>query len=240
LDSRFLKNEMLIKKDGVEKLNRASVIIFGVGGVGSSAAESLARSGVGNITLVDCDVVDITNINRQLHATSDTIGRKKTSVMAERIRSINPHVNVHEIELFYLPETADQIDLKGYDYIIDAIDTVSAKIELALRAQALLVPIISCMGTGNKLHPEELKITDIYKTKECPLCRVMRQELKKRGVKKLKVVYSEEKPITPYFQPDGESKKHVPGSMPFVPPVAGFFMASAVVLDLLSNSGGKQ
>ena len=225
MDSRFLRNEMLIGEEGLKKLAGASVVVFGVGGVGSSAIEGLARSGVGAITLVDSDSVDITNLNRQLHAVSETVGESKVKAMAERILSIN---------LFYLPETADEIDLAGFDYIVDAVDTVSAKIELAVQAQKLSVPIISCMGTGNKLHPELLRVTDIYKTKMCPLCRVMRRELSKRGVSRLKVVYSEEPPLVPSFQPEGGSKRSVPGSMPFVPPAAGFLIASQVVLDILA------
>lgn len=240
MDNRFLRNEMLIGTEEQEALSRASVILFGVGGVGSSAAESLARSGVGAITLVDCDRIDITNLNRQIHALSQTVGKTKTQVMAERILSINPHAEVREINMFYLPENADKIDLSGYDYIIDAVDTVSAKIELAVQAQKLSVPIISCMGTGNKLRPEMLTVSDIYKTKVCPLCRVMRRELSKREVKKLKVVYSEEKPSVPRFQPKGEDRRSVPGSMPFVPPAAGFLLASQVVLDILSNIGGEK
>ena len=164
MDNRFLRNEMLIGKEGQKKLSGASVIVFGVGGVGSSAVESLARSGVGAICLVDKDNVDVTNINRQLHALTDTVGKPKTAVMAERIKQINPDCNVTQINLFYLPECADKIDLSRYDYIIDAIDTVSAKIELCVRAKALGDPIISCMGTGNKMHAEMLKISDIYQT----------------------------------------------------------------------------
>ncbi len=239
LDKRFSRNEMLIGEAGQRVLASASVVVFGVGGVGSSAAESLARSGIGRFTLVDKDVVDVTNINRQLLATTQTVGKPKTSVQKERIKAINPDAQVTEIPMFYLPENADKIDLSKFDYIIDAIDTVSAKIELAVRAQALGVPIISCMGTGNKLHPEVLLVSDIYKTKVCPLCRVMRRELKNRGVKSLKVVYSEEIPITP-TKPFPDEIKQTPGSMPFVPPAAGFLMASQVVLDLLSNTGGKQ
>lgn len=240
MDNRFLRNEMLIGKDGQAALRSASVIVFGVGGVGSSAVESLARCGVGAICLVDADDVDTTNINRQLHALSCTVGKPKTQVMAERVREINPECNVTEINLFFLPENADNIDLSQYDYIIDAIDTVSAKIELAVRAQTFGIPIISCMGTGNKLRPELLTVSDIYKTKVCPLCRVMRRELKARGVEKLKVVYSEEEPIIPQFQPEGSVKKSTPGSLPFVPPVAGFLIASAVVSDLLKASGGRK
>ncbi len=240
LDNRFFRNEMLIGKDGQEKLKNASVIIFGVGGVGGYAAESLARSGVGHFMLVDMDTVDVTNINRQIHATTETVGMRKTLVMKERIEKINPDAKVEEKELFYLPETADEIDLSRYDYVIDAIDTVSAKLHLAVRANQLGVPLISCMGTGNKLKPELLQIKDIFETKVCPLCRVMRSELKKRGISALNVVYSEETPITPVFQEENENRRSVPGSMPFVPPVAGILIASHVVSDLLSNSGGRK
>lgn len=237
MNERFLRNEMLIGKEAAKKLSTSSVIVFGVGGVGSACAESLARSGIGEITLVDADCVDITNLNRQLLATEEAVGRPKTDVMAERILSINPSCHVQKIHTFYLPENADSIDLSAYDYIVDAIDTVSAKIELIVRAEKLHIPIISCMGTGNKLHPELLQISDIFKTRVCPLCRVMRRELKNRGIEKLKVVYSEEEPITPFFQPDDTHKKNTPGSMPFVPPVAGFLIASAVVLDILRSGG---
>ena len=238
LNERFLRNEMLIGKEAAEKLSKSSVIVFGVGGVGSACVESLARSGIGKLTLVDADCVDITNLNRQLLATESAVGRSKTDVMEERILSINPHCRVQKIHTFYLPENADSIDLSAYDCIVDAIDTVSAKIELIVRAEKLHIPIISCMGTGNKLHPEMLQISDIFKTRVCPLCRVMRRELKNRGIEKLKVVYSEEEPITPFFQPDDTHKKNTPGSMPFVPPAAGILIASAVVSDIL-KSGGK-
>ena len=239
MDNRFQRNEMLIGTDGQIRLINASVIVFGVGGVGSSCVESLARCGIGRIALVDADDVDITNINRQLLAVSETVGRRKTQVMAERIRAINPACETEEYDMFYLPENADAISLEKYDYIVDAIDTVSAKLELIVRAEKLHIPIISCMGTGNKLHPELLEIADIYKTKTCPLCRVMRKELKNRNIPHLKVVYSEEEPIKPFFAPEDGGKKHTPGSMPFVPPVAGFLIASAVVSDLL-ESGGKK
>ncbi len=239
MDHRFQRNEMLIGKDGQDRLQNASVIVFGVGGVGSSCVESLARSGVGKIALVDADDVDMTNINRQLLAVSENVGRRKTQVMAERIRAINPWCETEEYDIFYLPENADAIPLEQYDYVVDAIDTVSAKLELIVRADKLKIPIISCMGTGNKLHPELLEITDIYKTKTCPLCRVMRKELKNRGIGRLKVVYSEEEPIKPFFLPENSGKKQTPGSMPFVPPVAGFLIASAVVSDLLESGGRK-
>ncbi len=238
--NRFLRNEMLLGKEGMKKLSGASVIVFGVGGVGSSAVEALARSGVGAICLVDKDKIDVTNINRQLHALSNTVGKQKTAVMAERVREINPECDVTVLDLFYLPECADEIDLSKFDYIVDAIDTVSAKIELCVRAKALGIPIISCMGTGNKMHAELLKVSDIYQTKVCPLCRVMRRELKARGVEKLKVVYSEEEPIAIEIKPEESEKKRTPASLPFVPPVAGFLIAQTVVLDLLHVNGGRK
>ncbi len=237
LDNRFMRNEMLIGQDGANRLHQAKVIVFGIGGVGAACVESLARSGIGHLTLVDSDRVDITNLNRQLLATEDAVGKLKTEVMQERILSLNPHCSVTTINTFYLPENAQEIDLSGYDYIVDAIDTVSAKIELILRAKEGNIPIISCMGTGNKLHPEKLTITDIYKTKVCPLCRVMRRELKNRGIEHLTVVYSEEEPIKPKFQPADADGRNVPGSMPFVPPVAGFYIASKVVTDILEIGG---
>lgn len=239
MDKRFIRNEMLIGAEGVKTLSDARVIVFGVGGVGAACTESLARSGIGSITLVDADCVDITNINRQLLATEQAVGRPKTEVMKERILSINPQCHVEEIRTFYLPENADNIDLSRYHYIVDAIDTVSAKIELIVRANRLGIPIISCMGTGNKLHPEQLKLADIYQTRTCPLCRVMRRELKARGISHLTVAYSEETPMVPRFVPEDTHKANTPGSMPFVPPVAGFLIASAVVSDLLEDGGRK-
>lgn len=233
--NRFQRLEMLIGTDRVEALKTKRVIVFGVGGVGGYVCEALARSGVGAIDVVDNDTVSVTNINRQIIATTDTVGKNKTSVMAERMKSINPVINVTEYNMFYLPETADEIDLAQYDYVVDAIDTVSGKMELAIRCQRLGVPLVSSMGTGNKLDPTKIVVTDIYKTKVCPLARVMRNLCKKNGIKKLTVVYSEEEPISPLFQPEDNinPNKSVPASSAFVPPAAGLTIASYVVRNLI-------
>ncbi len=236
----FSRTERLLGEKAMEKLLKASVLLFGIGGVGSFAAEALVRSGIGHLTIVDSDDVALSNLNRQLHATTETVGRPKAEVMRERLLSINPECVVKIINHFYLPDDGSEIITDEYDYIIDAIDTVSAKIDIVLKAQRLGIPVISCMGTGNKLHPAELKVADIYETSVCPLCRVMRYELKKRGVKSLKVVYSEEKPITPAEisanETEGEKKRAVPGSTAFVPPVAGMILASQVVLELIGEN----
>ncbi|MBE6794985.1 MAG: tRNA threonylcarbamoyladenosine dehydratase [Ruminococcaceae bacterium] len=225
MSERFSRSERVLGKNAIEKLKNSSVIVFGIGGVGGAAVEALARGGIGRIAVVDKDVVDVTNINRQIIATDETVGLKKTDVAENRILSINPQAEVQKYDMFYLPENADDIDLTRYDYIIDAIDNVTAKIELITRAEKCGVPIVSSMGTGNKVHPEMLKIADIYKTSVCPLARVMRRELKNRGVRKLTVVYSEEEP----FKTDSS----VPGSVSYTPPVAGYLLAS-VVLNKLS------
>ena len=208
-------------------LKNSSVIVFGLGGVGGAAAEALVRGGIGKIAIVDKDVVDITNLNRQIIATEETVGMKKTDAAEKRFLSINPELIVERFDIFYLPETADEINLSDYDFIIDAIDNVTAKIELIVRAEKQGVPIISSMGTGNKLSPEMLEIADIYKTSVCPLARVMRRELKNRGVKKLKVIYSKEEPI--------KTDSSVPGSISFTPPVAGYLAASYVIKNLIEN-----
>lgn len=225
MSERFSRSERVLGKNAIEKLKNSSVIVFGIGGVGGAAVEALARGGIGRIAVVDKDVVDVTNINRQIIATDETVGLKKTDVAEKRIMAVNPCAVVEKFDMFYLPENADEIDLTRYDYIIDAIDNVTAKIELITRAEKCGVPIVSSMGTGNKVHPEMLKIADIYKTSVCPLARVMRRELKNRGVKKLTVVYSEEEP----FKTDSS----VPGSVSYTPPVAGYLLAS-VVLNKLS------
>lgn len=232
---KFERFSMLVGKDAVEALKNKKVIVFGVGGVGGYVCEALCRSGVGRIDVVDNDTVSETNINRQIIATTKTVGRNKTSVMAERMREINPEISVTEYNMFYLPETADGIDLSLYDFVIDAIDTVSGKIELAKRCQALDVPLVSSMGTGNKLDPSKIVVTDIYKTKVCPLARVMRSLCKKNGIKKLAVVYSEEEPMTPLFQPEENDNpnKSIPASSAFVPPAAGLTIASYVVRNLI-------
>ena len=224
-----IRSEMLLGKESIEILKKSKVAIFGVGGVGGYVAEALARMGVGHIALVDNDKVSVSNINRQIIALRSTVGQYKTEVMKERILDINPNAKVETFNMFYLPENADSIDLKNYDYIADAIDTVSAKIELAVRADKLGVPIISAMGTGNKLDPTKLEVTDIHKTSGCPLARVMRKEMRDRGVKKLKVVYSKEEPVKPKFVAE---KSSTPGSVAFVPSAAGLIMAGEIVRGL--------
>ena len=228
--SRF---ELLITHEKIEQLKQSHVIVFGVGGVGGYVVEALVRSGIGHITIVDNDVVSLTNLNRQIIATRQTIGLKKVDVMKERILSINPDCEVNTLEMFYLPENADQIDLTQYDYVIDAIDTITSKIELAMRCEQLHVPIISSMGTGNKMNPAMLEVSDIYKTSVCPLAKVMRRELKARHVHHLKVVYSKELPIKPQVSNEQTNKRTVPGSTAFVPSSAGLLIASEVVKDLL-------
>lgn len=232
---KFERFGMLVGREAVEALKNKKVIVFGVGGVGGYVCEALCRSGVGRIDVVDNDTVSETNINRQIIATTKTVGKSKTSVMANRMREINPDISVTEYNMFYLPETADEIDLSLYDFVVDAVDTVSGKLELALRCQKLDVPLVSSMGTGNKLDPTKIVVTDIYKTKVCPLARVMRTLCKKNGIKKLAVVYSEEEPMTPLFQPEENDNpnKSIPASSAFVPPAAGLTIASYVVRNLI-------
>ena len=227
MDERFSRSSRILGEQKMEKLNKSSVIVFGIGGVGGAVLEALVRGGVGTVAVVDKDTVDITNINRQIIATNDNIGEKKVDAAEKRALSINPHINFKKYDLFYLPETAEEIDLSEYDFIVDAIDNVTAKLELIERANRLNIPVISSMGTGNKLHPELFEITDINKTSVCPLARVMRRELKNRGVKKLTVVYSKEEPI--------KTENSVPGSVSFTPPVAGYLMASYVINKLLEE-----
>ena len=228
------RTEMLLGKENVELLRSKKVIVFGVGGVGGYVCEALARSGVGRIDIVDNDTVSLSNINRQIIALHSTVGRYKTEVMRERMLDINPSLCVNAHNTFYTPDTADLFDLSEYDYIVDAIDTVSGKIELAVRADKSSTPIISSMGAGNKLDPTAFKVSDIYKTSVCPLARVMRTELKKRGIPSLKVVYSEEKAKQPII-PD-EMKilpKIPPASCAFIPSVVGLIVASEVIKDLI-------
>jgi tRNA A37 threonylcarbamoyladenosine dehydratase len=232
MEERFSRTALMIGEEAVEKLRSSRVAIFGVGGVGSFAAEAIARMGVGSITLVDNDTVAPSNLNRQLIALHSTLGRNKVDVAKERILDINPDANVDTRAMFYLPENADEIDISSFDCIVDAIDTVSAKIEIIVRADRAGVPVVSSMGTGNKLHPEMLELTDISKTSVCPLARVMRRELKSRGINHLPVVYSKEEPVKLFedvFLPNG--KKTV-GSISFVPSSAGLLIASKV-LELL-------
>ena len=225
MENQYRRTEMLIGEDGVNRLRQSSVIIFGVGGVGSYVTEGLARAGIGSITVVDKDCIDITNINRQIPALHSTVGRPKAEVIAERIRDINPECMVVAEECFFLPDTADRFDFSEYDHVIDAIDNVTGKIALAEKAFREGTPIISSMGTGNKLDPTALRVADIEKTRVCPLARVMRHELRKRGVHGLKVVYSEEEPV--------KTGSRTPGSVSFVPSVAGLVIAGEVIKSLL-------
>lgn len=225
---------LLLSEEALDKLKNAHVAIFGIGGVGGYVAEALARCGVGMFTLIDNDTVSVSNINRQIIATVDTVGRYKTDVMKERILSINPKAVVKVSHCFFLPGAeADFLPLKQYSYVVDAIDTVSAKIELAVKSQEEGYPLISSMGTGNKLDPTGFQVTDIYKTSVCPLAKVMRRELKARGIKKLKVVYSQEEPLKPAEQITEGSRRAIPGSVSFVPSVAGLIIAGEIVKDLL-------
>ena len=238
MSEQFYRTERLIGREATEKLQKSRVAVFGVGGVGGYVVEALARSGVGTLDIIDNDDVAVSNINRQIIATHSTIGRMKVDVMEERIKDINPDCKVNKYTTFYLPETKDQFDFTQYDYVVDAIDTVTGKINLVMQAKESGTPVISSMGAGNKLDPTAFTVTDIYKTSVCPLAKVMRRELKKRGVKKLKVVYSTEKALTPHDVEgvtEVTSKRQTPGSMPFVPPVAGMIVASEVVKDLIKE-----
>lgn len=231
----FSRFELLLGKDNIEKLSQQHVIVFGVGGVGGYVVEALIRSGITHITIVDNDTVSLSNLNRQIIATQNTIGKKKVNAVKERILSINPQCDVITKEMFYLPENADEIALHQYDYVIDAIDTITSKIELAVRCEKNNIPIISSMGTGNKMNPSQLEVTDIYKTSVCPLAKVMRKELKARHVKHLKVVYSKEIPIKPQQSNEETTKRAIPGSNAFVPASAGLLIASEVIKDLLKK-----
>lgn len=229
------RTELLIGKEKIEKLKNSKVAIFGLGGVGSYVLEACVRAGIGNLVLVDKDEVDITNLNRQIIATRKTIGKPKVEVAKERILEINPDANVEIYQEFFMPETKGILD-ESIDYIVDAVDTVTAKIELVVRANKLNIPIISSMGTGNKLDPTKFEVSDIYKTSVCPLAKVMRKELKTRGIKELKVVYSKEEPIK--IQAYNELKKQVPASISFVPSVAGLIIAGEVIKDILEGNEG--
>ncbi len=249
--TQFSRTELLLGKKAMEKLKNAKVAVFGIGGVGGYVCEALVRSGVGAFDLIDDDKVCLTNLNRQIIATRKTIGKYKTDVMKDRILEINPDARVEVHKCFFLPENADEFPCEEYDYIVDAVDTVTAKISLVMKAQEMNVPIISSMGAGNKLDASQFRVADIYKTKVCPLAKVMRRELKKRGVKKLKVVYSEEQPTRPVEDmaiscrtncicPPGAANKcterrDIPGSVAFVPSVAGLIIAGEVVKDLAAK-----
>lgn len=233
MGNQFERTELLIGADSVEKLKKSHVAIFGVGGVGGYVAEALSRSGVGKFDLIDNDTVSITNLNRQIIATHDTIGQYKTKVMKDRILSINPDAEVNTFETFYMPENSNNFDLSKYDYIIDAIDTITAKLELIQKAKALNVPIISSMGAGNKLDATKFQVADIYKTSVCPLAKVMRRELKKRGITSLKVVYSQEEPRKPLKDiSNSDRRKAIPSSIAYVPSVVGLIIGGEVIKDI--------
>ncbi len=230
----FVRTEMLFGEEAMKKFASSRVAIFGIGGVGGHAAEALVRSGIGNIELIDADTVCQSNINRQLFATTKNIGRLKTEAAKERLLEINPEINITVKSIFYLPENADEFDFTQYDYIIDAVDTVAAKLSLAQKAQLAGTPIISSMGAGNKLDPTLFEVADIYKTSVCPLAKVMRTECRKRGIKKLKCVYSKEIPMKPkeVFSEEKSTRRQTPGSVAFVPSVAGLIIAGEVLKDL--------
>ena len=244
---QFMRTRLTFGKENMEKLYNARVIVFGIGGVGSYVVEALVRSGIGEIDIVDDDKICLSNLNRQIYALHSTIGKNKVDVAEERIHDINPDCKVTKWKVFYMPDTADQFDFSKYDYIVDCIDTVTGKLEIITRAKALKKPVISCMGAGNKVDPTQLKVADITRTSVCPLARVMRNELKKRRIKRLKVVFSTEPAIPPQIDgmepelkdgsgitPDrqGSSKKQTPGSNAFVPSVAGMMIAAEVIKDL--------
>ena len=234
--NEFSRTELLLGADGMDKLKKAHVAVFGVGGVGGYAVEALARSGVGALTLIDSDTVSLTNINRQIIALHSTVGLPKVEVAAARVRDINPECRVTTVQAMYLPQNAEEFDFSQYDYIVDAIDTVSGKLSLAVKAQEAGVPLIAAMGAGNKLDPTAFEVADIYETTECPLARIMRKELRKRGVRALKVVYSREPALVPQGEADQEEKpqgrRSIPGSVAFVPSVAGLILAGEVIKDL--------
>ncbi len=241
---QFSRTRLLIGEDGMKKLLSARVAVFGVGGVGGYAVEALVRSGVGTIDIFDNDRVSLSNLNRQIIATRETVGEYKVDVMKRRARSVNPNAVINAHNCFYMPENADEYDFSEYSYVVDAIDTVTGKLEIITRAKAAEIPVISCMGAGNKLDASAFEVADIYETSVCPLARVMRYELKKRGIENLKVVYSKEKPISPMYDafggcddpfgsdPEGARRRAVPGSMSFVPAVAGLIAAGEVIRDL--------
>lgn len=254
--NQFSRTELLLGREAMERLSKARVAVFGIGGVGGYVCEALVRSGVGAFDLIDDDKVCLTNLNRQIIATRKTVGQYKTDVMKERILEINPQADVRVHKCFFLPENADEFAFEEYDYVVDAVDTVTAKIELVMKAKEKQVPVISSMGAGNKLDGSQFKVADIYETKVCPLAKVMRRELKKRGVKELKVVYSEEQPIRPVDDmaiscrtncicPPGAKHKcterrDIPGSTAFVPSIAGLIIAGEVVKDLVKDCINEQ
>ena len=234
MSEQFSRTELLIGEEALKQLNSKRVAVFGIGGVGGYVCEALVRTGIGHFDLIDKDEVSESNINRQIIATHSTVGRNKVDVMKERMLDINPDADITVHKCFFLPENADEFDFTKYDYVVDAVDTVTAKIEIILRCKRDNVPVISSMGAGNKFDPSRFRVADIYKTTMCPLAKVMRTELKKRGVKKLKVVFSDEQPVKPRIETPGRG---VPGSIAFTPSAAGLVLASEVIKDLSGNFG---
>ena len=232
---QFSRLELLIGEDKLEIIKNKRVAIFGIGGVGGAVVEALARSGISKFDLIDNDIVSISNINRQIIATLDTVGKYKVDVMKDRILSINKNAEVNIYKCFFLPENSNEFDFSQYDYVVDAIDTVTAKIEVIRKAKENNVPVISSMGTGNKINPTKLEVSDINKTSVCPLAKVMRYELRKRNIKNVKVVYSKEEPLTPKKIINDDKKRNIPGSTSFVPPVAGYIIASEIIKDIIEN-----
>lgn len=235
MSERFSRTELLVGKENMERFAAARVAVFGVGGVGGYVVEALARSGVGTLDLIDSDTVSESNINRQIIATTRTVGEYKVDVAKRRVQEINPDAAVNIYKTFYMPETAGQFDFTEYDYVVDAIDTVTGKLELIVQADRAGVPIISSMGAGNKMDPAAFEVADIYKTSVCPLAKVMRRELKKRNIKHLKVVYSREEPLTPLVKIEEGKRRQLPGSMAFVPSAAGLIIAGEVIKDLMGG-----
>lgn len=235
--NQFSRTELLFGKESMDKLKNTRIAVFGIGGVGSFTVEALARSGIGHFDLIDNDIISITNINRQIIATLTTVGKMKVDIMKQRILEINPEAVINVYKCFFLADNAKEFDFSKFDYIVDAVDTVSAKIELVLRANEFNIPIISCMGAGNKLDPTRFEVDDIYKTSICPLAKVMRKELRSRGIERLKVVYSKEPAIKPILSNENEltEKRQIPGSVSFVPSVAGLIIAGEVIKDLVGR-----
>lgn len=233
---QFSRLEILIGKDKLDILKNKRVAIFGIGGVGGAVVEALVRSGITKFDLIDNDIVSLSNLNRQIIATLDTIGKYKVDVMKERILSINSDAEVNVFKCFFLPDNSNEFDFSQYDYVVDAVDTITAKIEIIRKSKYSNVPVISSMGTGNKMNPIMLEVTDINKTSVCPLAKVMRYELRKQNIKDVKVVYSKEEPLTPKKIINDDKKRNIPGSTSFVPPVAGYIIASEVIKDIIENS----
>lgn len=236
MSEQFSRTELLIGKEGIEKLSKSHVAVFGIGGVGGYVVEALVRSGIGAIDIIDNDTVCESNINRQIYATTKTLGKNKVDVAKERILEINPNIKVKTFQMFFTPQTADEFDFSNYDYIVDAIDTVVGKLSLIEKAKEYEVPIICSMGAGNKLDPTKFEVADISKTSVCPLARVIRTELKKRKITDVKVVYSKEPPIKPNSTLNPQTNKQTPGSIAFVPSVAGLIIAGEVIKDIILSN----